>query len=717
MTGPGGITRLEPKVMLVLVCLAEHAGQMVPKDRLLHSAWPDTAVGDDVLTRAISELRRLFEDDPKQPRVIETIPKSGYRLIAPVEMPSGEREVVPTTLPTSETHGADLLPAQESRRAEARAVACDAGRRRSRRHCRCWRSPAPGCFEPLERLPAPAMRVVPLTAMSGSEYGGAFSPDGRQVAFAWNGEIGRRHATVVAGQLGHLRQACRVLRRAPAHDGSRHRPAPAMVAGRSPDRVRARWTGPYRTWQIRVMSSLGGSDRQVSDFPDLAAGRRGLRTVATWWQGERAPPDAAHPTNGIYLIPVQGGEPRAITRPRAPGAGPVTRVFTGRPSPRVRLVSGRVARLDCHVQVVDLDSAFAAVGSPRRLTGPTLRWAEAVVTWSRDGQFVIFNAEEVQLNYLWRVEVDGEQPPERIEMAGVNAFFPSISPTGDRLAFTRSPHDEDIYRFEPGRPAQPVARSSVLRRDAAVLAGRPANRLLLAAIRRRDGGLGRQRGRVITGAADAWPGSISVSAVVVTRRPADRVRVGEASTLISGPSTARAGHRGRSPTMPATRWLRPGRATASGSTSRGRRRMTATSGVRGSRNGSKERVTRGGGFIASESVDGSDAVVHLQGGGFAAHGAAAGRRRTPRQVIACVAGTAFAVNPLGIYYMPCSGSPAEPILNPPVHVMDPATGEDRDSRQAGEVRVRQPSVRLRGVAGWPEPFCTAGSSGTNPTSC
>ena len=80
----------------MLVCLAEHAGQMVPKDRLLHAAWPDTAVGDDVLTRAISELRRLFEDDPKQPRVIETIPKSGYRLIAPVTRPQLRRRRRPS---------------------------------------------------------------------------------------------------------------------------------------------------------------------------------------------------------------------------------------------------------------------------------------------------------------------------------------------------------------------------------------------------------------------------------------------------------------------------------------------------------------------------------------------------------------------------------------------------------------------------------------------
>ena len=77
---------------------------MVSKERLLNAAWADTAVGDDVLIRAISELRRLFEDDPKQPRIIETIPKAGYRLIAPVTRPrvsraaaraDGPRVVVP----------------------------------------------------------------------------------------------------------------------------------------------------------------------------------------------------------------------------------------------------------------------------------------------------------------------------------------------------------------------------------------------------------------------------------------------------------------------------------------------------------------------------------------------------------------------------------------------------------------------------------------------
>ena len=84
VTGPAGTIRLEPKVMQVLVLLAAHAGQVVAKERLMQTVWPDTFVTDDVLTRAISELRRVFGDDAKESRFIQTIPKSGYRLIARV---------------------------------------------------------------------------------------------------------------------------------------------------------------------------------------------------------------------------------------------------------------------------------------------------------------------------------------------------------------------------------------------------------------------------------------------------------------------------------------------------------------------------------------------------------------------------------------------------------------------------------------------------------
>jgi TolB-like protein/DNA-binding winged helix-turn-helix (wHTH) protein/tetratricopeptide (TPR) repeat protein len=82
----GRIDRIEPRCMQVLVCLANHSGEVVSKEELIRSVWTDTFVTDEVLTRAISELRRTLSDDAKRPRLVETIPKIGYRIIAPVEL-------------------------------------------------------------------------------------------------------------------------------------------------------------------------------------------------------------------------------------------------------------------------------------------------------------------------------------------------------------------------------------------------------------------------------------------------------------------------------------------------------------------------------------------------------------------------------------------------------------------------------------------------------
>ena len=79
----GHVVHLEPKVMQVLVCLAEER-DVVSKEKLMRRVWPDTFVTDDVLTRSISELRKGFEDNAKDPQYIQTIPKGGYRLIAPI---------------------------------------------------------------------------------------------------------------------------------------------------------------------------------------------------------------------------------------------------------------------------------------------------------------------------------------------------------------------------------------------------------------------------------------------------------------------------------------------------------------------------------------------------------------------------------------------------------------------------------------------------------
>jgi len=84
--------------MGVLVCLAQHVGEPVPKEELLQAVWPDTFVTDDVLKRSISELRRVFEDDARESRIIQTIPKRGYRLIVPVEPINGKQTTSPSQL-------------------------------------------------------------------------------------------------------------------------------------------------------------------------------------------------------------------------------------------------------------------------------------------------------------------------------------------------------------------------------------------------------------------------------------------------------------------------------------------------------------------------------------------------------------------------------------------------------------------------------------------
>jgi DNA-binding winged helix-turn-helix (wHTH) protein/TolB-like protein/tetratricopeptide (TPR) repeat protein len=84
ITGPDGKRRhLQPKVMDVFVILASNAKQPVTREALLGEVWGEFAFSDELLTRAIGELRRALEDDRSHPTYIETIPKRGYRLIQP----------------------------------------------------------------------------------------------------------------------------------------------------------------------------------------------------------------------------------------------------------------------------------------------------------------------------------------------------------------------------------------------------------------------------------------------------------------------------------------------------------------------------------------------------------------------------------------------------------------------------------------------------------
>lgn len=86
-----------PKTMDVLLCLVHHEGQPVSKDELVRQVWAGTFVSDDALVRCVGELRKVLGDDARSATVIETIPKRGYRLAAPIawEKPEPAVEIPP----------------------------------------------------------------------------------------------------------------------------------------------------------------------------------------------------------------------------------------------------------------------------------------------------------------------------------------------------------------------------------------------------------------------------------------------------------------------------------------------------------------------------------------------------------------------------------------------------------------------------------------------
>ncbi len=104
--------KLRPKAFAVLNYLLERPGQLVTKEELLNSIWPETFVSDAVLKVTIRQLREALDDDPKSPRFIETAHRRGYRFIGQIaesEQVTPNQEVGSVrTIPSSH------LPAEDS---------------------------------------------------------------------------------------------------------------------------------------------------------------------------------------------------------------------------------------------------------------------------------------------------------------------------------------------------------------------------------------------------------------------------------------------------------------------------------------------------------------------------------------------------------------------------------------------------------------------------
>ena len=163
MSLEGRIVQVRPKVMDLLVYLAGSAGTVISKETLLNEVWRTEAISESALTRTITELRSAVRDDVDQPRFLETIPKRGYRLIAPVR----------TVASQEESHA-------RRRRVPALVILVGA--------LLISGSLALLLYERVPSEPTDAPRVRPLTTWPGHEGGLSFSPDGKRVALAWSGE-------------------------------------------------------------------------------------------------------------------------------------------------------------------------------------------------------------------------------------------------------------------------------------------------------------------------------------------------------------------------------------------------------------------------------------------------------------------------------------------------------------------------------------------------
>jgi DNA-binding winged helix-turn-helix (wHTH) protein len=91
LTCEGQSVPIAPRPFAVLCALARRPGHLVTKGDLLDAVWGHRFVTDSVLKSAISDVRAALQDDPKQPRYIETVSRRGYRLIVPLPSTSVAR--------------------------------------------------------------------------------------------------------------------------------------------------------------------------------------------------------------------------------------------------------------------------------------------------------------------------------------------------------------------------------------------------------------------------------------------------------------------------------------------------------------------------------------------------------------------------------------------------------------------------------------------------
>ena len=99
---------LTPRVYATLLILVDHAGKLVEKDQLIEQVWPGLVVGENSLSQAIARLRRVLGDEAQVSRYIQTVPRKGFRFIAPVTPLAPEIASPPAHIPGGTDATTDL---------------------------------------------------------------------------------------------------------------------------------------------------------------------------------------------------------------------------------------------------------------------------------------------------------------------------------------------------------------------------------------------------------------------------------------------------------------------------------------------------------------------------------------------------------------------------------------------------------------------------------
>jgi len=656
----GSRVPLQDQPLRVLIALVAEAGRIVTRERLRQELWPGGEYVDfeHGLNTAVRRLREALGDNADAPRYIETLPRRGYRFIGPVEAAG-------TAAPPR--HGATVLPFGTLAAAEASSLAAaNPAMARGRPRRPAWVAAgavtlalaAGAALWQIRRTPSPAPRLVHLTPARQAR-GASFSPDGNQIAFEATGETDLEwHVWVKIVGDDESRPLTRdsVAECCPAWspDGKQ-----IAVVKTSP--------GPVG---IDLVSPISGSGRRLICFP--VAGLLSWSPDGRWLAAARARADNETTPQGIYLIPAEGGEPRALTFPKPPLRHQFPAFSPDGQKLAYATCNDAVVYATCDVYVLPLDSQARPLAEARRLT-----WQKTWIfglAWTRDGRSIVWGS-GLEGDYLWRVSVDGGSPPERVELAGRNAYAPATARSRDRLAFSRTVFDSVIYRLPLGGAAAPLIDSTS--RDLNAQYSPDGRRIAFASRRSGD------RNEIWLVDADG------ANATRLTRGPA-RFRGSprwspDGSTIafdarsddgqwdiwtigVDGSGLRQVTHDPDVAHIPS--FSRDGRWIYFVSHRTGREEVWRVA----SRGGPEEQVTREGGTNAFESVDGRTLYyLRSPGGALLARPTLGGAERT---VAGCVNLSSYAVASGGIYYVACSAGAAGPSQRV-VHYWNARTGQDR----------------------------------------